>query len=176
MNLFFRLVWVRLAALWRGRVGLWDRVRTPFRVVPTDLDVLFHMNNGKYLSLLDLGRMDLMLRSGFWKQASRRGWYPVVAGQTITYRRSLKLGQRFDLHTQILGMDERWIFLEQHFVVDGQVHAQAVIRARFLKKSGGSVMPDEVAEIAGQMPAGLTVPQWVLDWADATRPVVTFEQ
>ncbi|NCD21010.1 MAG: thioesterase, partial [Actinobacteria bacterium] len=55
MNLVFRLWWLRLRARRRGQLSVWDVARTPFRVLPTDLDLLFHMNNGKYLSILDLG-------------------------------------------------------------------------------------------------------------------------
>ena len=92
MNLFFRLLLLRLLVLRRPKLSIWDTATTPFRVVPTDLDVLGHMNNGKYLTLMDLGRLDLMLRSGLWRECVRRGWYPVVAGQTVTYQRSLKPG------------------------------------------------------------------------------------
>ena len=38
MNLFLRLLWLRLSAHRRGPVSLWDTVSTPFRVAPTDLD------------------------------------------------------------------------------------------------------------------------------------------
>ena len=79
MNLVFRLWWLRLRARRRGPLSVWDVARTPFRVLPTDLDLLFHMNNGKYLSILDLGRLDLLLRSGLWQALTERGWYPVVA-------------------------------------------------------------------------------------------------
>ncbi len=111
MNLYFRLLLLtlrtRLARTRPSRLGrgtsLWDEARTPFRVAPTDLDPLRHVNNGKYLSLLDLGRYDLLTRSGFWQAASERGWYAVVAAQTITYKRSLTLGQRFVLRTGCSG-------------------------------------------------------------------------
>lgn len=164
MNLFFRLLLLRLRARRRGPVGLWETTRTPFRVLPSDLDVLLHMNNGKYLSLLDLGRMDLMLRSGFWATISGHGWYPVVAGQTITYRKSLQLWQRFTLETRVLGLDDRWIYLEQRFVRGEVLCAGAIVRARFLRKSGGSVSHDELEAALGGFPAELEVPAWVLAW------------
>ena len=93
MNKYWRLLWLFLRHRARPRLGIWDTARTPFRVLPTDLDLLRHMNNGTYLTLMDLGRMDLMLRSGVWKIVSDQGWYPVVAGQTISYRRSLDPGR-----------------------------------------------------------------------------------
>lgn len=169
MNLYLRLLLLRLRTRRAPRVEIWDTVRTPFRVTPGDLDLQRHVNNGRYLTLMDLGRMDLMLRSGFWGRLVRRGWYPVVAGQTITYRRSLTLGQRFDVVTRILGFDERWGYLEQTFVVGDTVYAHAVVRTRFLRRGGGSVDHDELAELAGGFPEHLHVPDWVHDWARGAR-------
>lgn len=170
MNLYLRFLLLLLRARGRPRLGLWDTARTPFRVAPSDLDPLLHMNNGKYPSIMDLGRLDLMIRSGTWARLRRRGWYPVVAAQTISYRRSLKLGQRFDLYTRILGFDERWSYLEQSFVAGGEVSAQAVVRARFLRRGGGSVDHDELEAFVGGFPKELRVPQWALEWTAAGKP------
>ncbi|MEK6311672.1 MAG: acyl-CoA thioesterase [Curtobacterium sp.] len=177
MNLYFRLLLLtlrtRLARTRPSRLGrgtsLWDEARTPFRVAPTDLDPLRHVNNGKYLSLLDLGRYDLLTRSGFWQAASERGWYAVVAAQTITYKRSLTLGQRFVLRTRVLGMDERSVYMEQTFVRRDSVIARAVVQARFLHRDGGHVTPTELLAVTGPAPRDLTVPDWVREWADAVR-------
>jgi len=54
-------------------LGSTDVGRMTFRVVPTDLDVLGHMNNGVYFSLMDLGRIDLMIRTGAWKRLTALG-------------------------------------------------------------------------------------------------------
>lgn len=169
MNLYLRLLLLRLAVLWRPRITLWDTAVTPFRVFPSDLDVLAHMNNGKYLSLMDLGRIDLMLRSGLWAKARRLGWYPVVAGQTITYLRSLRLGQSFELHTRFLGFHGPWSYVIQEFRVGNTVYAHAVVRARFLRRGGGTVPQDEVVAQAGAKPGGGGVPQWVIDWSEHTK-------
>ncbi len=165
MNLYLRLLLLMIRVRSGRRLSLWGGTsRVRFRVHPGDLDVLRHMNNGRYLTLLDLGRMDLMLRSGFWKRITEAGWYPVVAGQTITYRRSLELWQRFELSTRVLGYDDRWIYMEQIFRVGETVHADAIVRARFLRRGGGSVEIDEVLGLAGPVPEDLEVPEWVLAW------------
>ena len=180
VNLYFRLfllqLRVRLRPTVRGRrPSLWDEARTPFRVTPTDLDPLRHVNNGKYLSMLDLGRLDLMIRSGFWAAIAEQGWYPVVSAQTITYKRSLTLGQRFELVTRVLGVDDRAVYLEQTFVRRGTVIARAVVQGRFLRKSGGTVPPSELLEAAGSADHDLTLPGWVHEWAAATRISSTAE-
>lgn len=169
MNLYLRMLVLWLRNRGARRTSVWDTVSTPFRVLPTDLDVLRHMNNGKYLTIMDLGRVDLMQRSGMWEQINRRGWYPVVAGQTITYRRSLRLGQRFELDTRVVAFDDRWIFLEQTFRRGDVVHAQAVVRARFLRRTGGSVEHEELESVVGTFPHDLESPDWLRDWTESTR-------
>lgn len=171
MNLYFRLLKLMITQRKRPRVTMWDTARTPFRVWPTDLDLLGHMNNGRYLTLLDLARMDIMVRSGYWSAMSKKGWYPVVAGQTITYRRSLNPFMKFDIYTRIIGLNDHGVYLEQSFCVGEDVYAQAVIRARFLKKSGGKVSNEELLEFIGDMPADLVLPEWIEQWSSANRGI-----
>jgi acyl-CoA thioesterase FadM len=169
VNLYFRLFLLWLRSRRAPRVSLWGEGRTTFRVLPTDLDPLLHMNNARYLALLDLGRTDLLFRSGFWAEVSRRGWYPVVTAQTISYKRSLTLWQRFELVTRVLGFDERHVYMEQEFHRGGKVIARAVVQARFLRKAGGTVEPPELLEAAGGDPGHLSLPDWVEPWAAAVR-------
>ena len=164
MNMYLRLLLFMIRVRSRSRLSIWDTSHAAFRVNLADLDVQRHMNNGRYLSIMDLGRMDLMLRSRFWSRITEHGWYPVVAGQTITYRKSLTLGQKFDLATRVVGYDDRWIYMEQVFRVGRTVHADAIVRARFLRRAGGSVDVSEVLELAGPVPGRVVVPDWVADW------------
>lgn len=170
MNLYLRLLWLNIRVRFRPRLDLLDESVTPFRVWPSDLDPLMHMNNGKYLSIMDLARMDLMARSGAWAKLKKAGWYPVVAGQTISYYRSLNPWKRFEVHTQILGLDDRWSYLEQRFMSEGKLCARAIVRARFLKRSGGSVDHHEFEEVFGEVPGDENIPAWILEWAQHARP------
>ena len=170
MNLYLRLVWLYVRSRFRSRLAPQDTAVTPFRVWPSDLDTLWHMNNGKYLSIMDLGRMDLMMRSGTWSRITGAGWYPVIAGQTIAYYRSLNPWKTFEVHTRILGFDDRWGFLEQTFVRGGHVHARAIVRSRFLKRSGGSVDHSELVALFGDVPGPEGIPDWVKEWAEHARP------
>ncbi len=169
MNLWCRLLLHRALSARGPRLSLWDTAETRFRVVPTDLDVLGHMNNGRFATLMDLGRDDLMRRSGMWRHARRQRWYAVVAGQTLTYRRSLTLGQRFTVRTRVLGFDERWFYMDQRFVRGEHVVAHAVVRARFLDRHGHSVPHDALERLAGAFPGSLQVPGWVTEWSSHTR-------
>lgn len=173
MNLLFRFLNLMIREKFRKRLKMWDTSRTPFRVMPSDLDVLGHMNNGKYLSLMDLGRVDLMVRSGFWKQLKELGWYPVVGAQTISYRRSLQPFVKFDLYSKVLGYSETGVYMEQTFCVGKTVYAKAYVRARFLKKSGGTVSLAELEAELTSIPENVSmrVPEWVEEWGVQSRQV-----
>ena len=64
MNLIFRLIRIVIAALMGQRLGLLDTSEVRLRVWPSDLDFNLHMNNGRYFTVMDLGRIDLMIRIG----------------------------------------------------------------------------------------------------------------
>jgi len=175
MHMIFRTVWHVLFVGPRGRkLKLTDVSRSRFRVWPTDLDVLNHMNNGKYLSIMDIARFDAMQRMDAMKKTLKLGWYPVVVGQTISYRKSLNPWMRFYIETKILGADDQAVYLEQRFVRPDanrrpEIYARAFVRARFLKKAGGIVTPDELFEAVSADPADFSVPEEVLAWGQATK-------
>ncbi len=142
--------------------------RIRLTTLPTDIDVLQHMNNGRYLSLFDLGRWDLLTRTGLLGVMKERGWYAVVSSETVTFRRSLELWQRFDVESRLIGHDDRAVFMEHRAVIDGEVYARAIVRARMLRRSGGMVPHDEVFAAVGT-PSGLPdIDEWIHEWAAAS--------
>lgn len=171
VHMIFRTMLHAFLSRFGPRLGHWDVARTKFRVLPTDLDILNHMNNGVYLSIADIGRFDLLMRNGVWQIFKQRGWYPVVASETISFRKSLELWQPFVVESRILGFDEKAVYVEQRFTVAGEIYTQAFIRGRFLKRSGGVVSIAELLDAVGAAPSGVTVPAWLLEWgADAALP------
>lgn len=136
--------------------------------LPTDIDLLRHMNNGRYLSLFDLGRWDLLIRTGMFDAMKSRRWYAVVSSETVTFRKSLELWQRFDIESRLLGHDDRAIYLEHRAVVDGEIYARVIVRSRMLKRGGGRVSQEELFAAVGR-PDGLPeVDRWIHDWAQAS--------
>ena len=107
MNLWLRLLWLIATAWRRPKLALPFGVsRLGFRVWPHDLDTSLHLNNGRYWTLMDLGRTDLMLGSGLWRAVLRQRWTPVVSAGQIRFRRELRPFQTFDLETLLaLGRD-----------------------------------------------------------------------
>jgi acyl-CoA thioesterase FadM len=166
VNLIVRLPWLLLVGRFRSRCGVLGPVRTPFRVMPTDLDVLRHVNNGVYLSLLDLARTDLMIRSRLLGPLRARRWFPVVTAESIRFRRPLTLFQRFQVETRVLGWDDRSFYIEQRFLRGDDVVAAALVAGRFLGPDG-SVAPADVVALAGLEPVSPPLPEWAARLAAA---------
>jgi acyl-CoA thioesterase FadM len=141
--------------------------RLNLRVWPIDLDVLGHMNNGVYLSIMDLGRTDLLVRADAWKVLKGHGLYPIVASEAIAFRKSLQPWQKFVLETRVVGYDQKAVFLEQRFVVNGEIFARGFVSARFLRKTGGVVPTAELAEILGVDISLILADEWLTEWAAA---------
>ncbi|MBK0421213.1 thioesterase family protein [Leucobacter sp. CSA2] len=174
MHMMFRTLWHFLFVGPRGRrLSFGDVSRSRFRVWPTDLDLLGHMNNGKYLSIMDVARFDLIQRTGVLEVFKREAWYPVVVGQTISYRKSLNPWKRFWIESRIIGFDAQAVFIEQRFVRrprgEAEIYARAIVRARILRKSGGVVPIDDVIAKTGANRADFALPDGILEWAEATR-------
>jgi acyl-CoA thioesterase FadM len=103
------------------------------RVYPSDLDLSFHMNNGRYLTLMDLGRLDLLFRTGLWRVIRKNRWVPIASSVAIRYRREMKLFDSFEINTRILYWDDRQFVIEQLFTLTsgsnkGQIAAKALFK------------------------------------------------
>lgn len=142
---------------------------TTLRVLPTDLDLYLHVNNGTYLQMMDVARTNYIADLGGFPLLREAGWYPVVAASTMTYRRSLALGQRVEITTRVLGWDERVVYLEPVFTRRGERCARGIVAGRFLTRGTGERVPaPRVVELlAGEALASPQVPADVLAWARA---------
>jgi acyl-CoA thioesterase FadM len=174
VNLIFRLLWVVLAALGRSRLGPLDESVVRLRVLPSDLDLNLHMNNGRFLSLMDLGRVDLLVRTGLVGILRRMRWSAVVASVAVRYRRPLNPLRRYELRTRLLGWDERWVFLEQRFTRKGELMAYAVVKTQFFG-AGGRVRPDEIVRAAQATLQSPPLPAAVREWMEAEDRLVAGE-
>lgn len=171
MNLYLRLFWTLLMARFRPRLGMLDRCHTRFRTSVFDLDIFMHMNNGRYFTLQDLGRIDLMLRNGAFKLMKARGWYPVVVAESLSFRRSLELFDAFEIASQVIGWNERHFVIEHVFSRRGEAVAAGYVAARFLKKTGGTVSVPEVLEAMGMLGPSPVLPEQAITWLAAQSAI-----
>lgn len=149
MHMILRTLFIFLRKPFLKPVSFSDRTIISMRVLPTDLDILWHVNNGVYFSFMDFGRWDAVFRNGSFDLAKKMGWYAVVAGETIKFKKSLKLWDRFELETEIKGHDERYFFIQQKFLKKGELMAVGLVKIRFLKQSGGTVSVKEILDLMG---------------------------
>ena len=149
MNLWLRLLWLLVTAPTRPPlVVMQDASVVRFRVWPHDLDVSAHMNNGRYLTLMDLGRTDFMIRSGLWRHIWRNTWTPIASAVAIRFRRELRPFQRFELQTRLVCWDATLVVMQQTFVFiggprEGQIAARALFKGGLYDRGAKAFVPTE---------------------------------
>ncbi len=169
MNLFWRLLRILIFSRFSSKLKLFDQSKTFFRVWPTDLDPLLHMNNGKYFSLMDLSRLDFMIRSQTLPKLKKNGIYPVIASEMMRFRKSLEPFQRFALTSRLLGWDKKFIYLEQFFLYKKEIYALSLVKIRFKRKSGRLVDPEELIQLLKIDTPSPALPSWINDWQIADQ-------
>lgn len=145
---------------------------TRITCMPWDIDYQLEMNNGRILTLFDIGRVAMFERLGVIKRMAALKWYGTVAGSTIRYRRRITLFQKLELRTRIIGADERFTYIEQAFWrADGECCAHAVVRTAIT--TGKGIIPTrEVSEKLELEYDELPLPDWVVAWdaSEQQRP------
>ena len=164
-------VWIRLPRILAAskvapRADALTEIRTPLRVLPGDIDAYQHLNNGRYLTLCDIGRYDWSARTGAWKVFRQRRWFPVIATAAVTYRRSLELFQRFELSTKLIYWDDKWFYIEHGFIREGSLCAKVLVKGVVRDEAKHAVSMSQIVEALGEgNRARLPIPDIVRDWS-----------
>jgi acyl-CoA thioesterase FadM len=167
MNLYFRLFALIFSIFFKPRrLTMMDTSVLTGRVWPTDLDNNLHMNNGRYLTLMDLGRFDLVVRAGFLPSILKNHWFPVLGASRISYFRPLKPFHTYALKTRLVAWDEKWLYLCQEFESGGKLSARAYVQGLFLAPEGKVPTADLFRVIDFQE----TAPPFHEDLAEWRRP------
>jgi acyl-CoA thioesterase FadM len=167
MNLYFRLLWIIIRSLFKPRIDFSDEIVLNLRILPNDLDINRHLNNGRYLTILDFGSIDLFLRSGVLFRAIRNGFRPMIGGLIVTYRKGLSLFERYTLTMQIKAWDDRWNYFKFDFKkLNGQLSASGYFKGVLVSKNG--LVPNNVADkIFGYKRGSCVLPPAVENWIKA---------
>ena len=138
---------------------------------PWDIDPWMELNNGRTLTLYDLGRVGLGVRSGLMAALRDRGWGLAVAGASVRYRKRVTLFQRIEMRTRCVGWDERFIYIVQSMWVDGTCTSEALLRTAVTARRR-AVPPAEVMAALGRDGPAPAMPGWVAAWieAEGARP------
>lgn len=149
----------------RPSIGLLEESRLSMRAWPRDCDVYLHVNNGRYLSLMDIGRIDHAARTGVLAVFRRTGWRAVAAGATIRFRRELRMFSAYSLTTRLVGWDDGWAYWEQQFTrSDGALAARAFAKVAVLDERGTRVEPARLVEACGHPGSPPQLPEQIHDW------------
>ena len=138
---------------------------------PWDLDPWIELNNGRTLTLYDLGRLPLVVRTGLDAALRKNRWGLTVAGSSVRYRRRVRAFHRIEMRSAFVGRDARFLYMQQAMFRSGEALSGALFRGA-VTGPGGIVPTDRVAAALGAPGWGTGLPDWIAAWsaAEARRP------
>jgi acyl-CoA thioesterase FadM len=148
VNLYFRLLWIVLKAIWGKKKSILDPSCLSLHALPLDCDLNWHVNNARYLSFMDLGRIHLMGQAGLYSILLKRRWSPVLVAAEISFIRAIRPMQKFKLDTRIVSWDDNYLYLEQSFKSHGRLLALAYVKGVFLAQ-GKKLPTQDILQLSG---------------------------
>lgn len=139
---------------------------------PHDLDFWLELNNGRALSLYDIGRTAMAQRMGLISALRRENWGMTIAGTSTRFRRRIKGFERFEMRSRGVCWDDRFFYLEQSmWKTDGECASHVLYRAA-VTDGNGIVPPPRVLNAMNWQATSPEMPDWITGWgrADAQRP------
>lgn len=146
--------------------GLLDVFEKRFFVLPlvdTDFSRLFTHTYSLYMAL---GRWHYMFSSPFRDAALKRGWTPITTRETIQYKRSVKAFARVTLRTRMIGWTAERFYLEQLFLVGGEVYARCLLEG-MVRGPHGALGPVEAFRELGFGGVSPELPAEARAWASS---------
>lgn len=133
--------------------------------LPVDLDVWLELNNGRTLTLYDLGRIPLVQRTGILDILKQQGWSFTIAGSSVRYRKRVTVFNKLEMHSKMVGRDARFLYVVQSMWHKGEATSSALLRVAVT--DGGIVPSDKWIKALGIPDWNPTLPDWVQAWAEA---------
>jgi acyl-CoA thioesterase FadM len=134
--------------------------------LPWDIDPWRELNNGRTLTLYDLGRIPHGRRIGLEAALRANRWGMAVAGASVRYRRRIRAFDRVEMHTRGLGWDARFLYIEQSLWKRGEAANHILIRSA-ITSAEGIVDPARLARALGADGQSPPLPHWVTTWIEA---------
>ena len=108
--------------------------RVTMRASAMDCDVLGHINNARYLELMDSGRVMLFLQLGLFERGRREGFTLLVGGVTIRYRKEIRWRTKFVIETQVDRIDGKAIVVKSRMLLGEALANEAEVNMLVLRK------------------------------------------
>lgn len=148
---WIRFLFTLAAARSRSGLNIRDESWIYFRVWITDVDISI-MNHAAMMSVMEMGRIDFMVRTGFLKLAQKNNWYFPSSSINVQFFRPLKMFQRAMVMTKVLYTDEKTIYLEQKIIRQDKMVAACIVKST-IKKGREQVNVFEVLRELNMHPA-----------------------
>jgi acyl-CoA thioesterase FadM len=136
------------------------------RCWPVDIDMFGELNNGRTLTLYDLGRLVVGYRMGLLDVIKKNKWGMTMAGASVRYRHRVRMFQKFTMHTRAIGRDDRFLYLQQTMWRRGKATSSVLYRTAVTDKNG-IVHTQKVTEALGYPDWNPDMPDWVKNWIKA---------
>lgn len=139
---------------------------------PWDLDLWWELNNGRTLTIYDLGRIPMAVRGGLTKALAENKWGLTVAGSSVRYRRRVRMFAKIKMHSRLACWDDKFLYVEQSmWLSNGECSSHALFRTAITDKNG-IVSPERVLAAMNLTDTSPDMPEWIKAWteAEAKRP------
>lgn len=157
---WYNILKILILKNFQTKIAYNQTISRTFRVGIFDCDGLRVMTASKYPIYMDFLRWELMARSSYLKLMLKRGLAPALGSQKIIYRKPLKIGTKFDIVLESVGIDDKWIYHVHYFEQNNEVKAIGITRAIPWKKDVSVHVPDFTRELGA---TEITKPPpWVL--------------
>lgn len=149
-------------------LGLFDTHISHHICWPWDTDPWGELNNGRTLTLFDLGRVPLMMRTGLAAVLSKGGYGMTVAGSTMRYRMRVRPLTRLEMASRLIGWDARFVYMDHSFWQDGACTSHLMVRQAIVRRGArGMVPPSDVLDHLAPGIASPELPNWLKAWIAA---------
>jgi len=135
------------------------------RCWPHDLDFWLELNNGRAMSIYDIGRTALGQRAGLIDTVRKEGWAMTMAGSITRFRRRIHGFERFEMRSRAVCWDDKFLYLEQSmWKQNGECASHVVFRAAVTNKNG--LIPiEDVLKAMGREDTSPKMPEWLEEWS-----------
>lgn len=162
--MIWRMIWVLIASQFAPYADPFAITEVSFTVLPTDVDILMHLNNGRYFTFMDGARLNAITRTKLLSTLNKNKLYGVVASEMIRFKQSIKLFERFTVSNQLVAWDDKYVYAVHKFKVKGKLCAFALVKIRFIHKQKGVVSPAYVFSLLGINLPMQPLPDYLQNW------------
>jgi acyl-CoA thioesterase FadM len=136
------------------------------RCWPWDIDPFMELNNGRSLTLMDIGRISMFGRLGLRELLRERGMRLTMAGSRVQYRRRVMPFAKMEIRSRLMGRDARFLYVEHVTWTKGAPAHHALYRVVIVGDRG--IVPTEEALRGLDHPGWhAELPDYIAGWAAA---------